>query len=286
MELSIRGKKFAPGQVLIMGILNATPDSFYDGGRFFDPQAAIMHGLDLAAQGADIIDIGGESTRPGSARVSAQEELRRVVPVIKEIRSRNNEIPLSIDTYRSATAAAALEAGADMVNDVSGGMFDPEILAVAATASCPYVIMHMQKTPETMQQAPVYSPEGVVCDVKKFFTDRITAALKAGIKKENIILDPGLGFGKTLGQNIELINAIGEFAAFGFPLMAGISRKSMIGAITGREAGGRLAGSLAAAVNAVQKGATLLRVHDVAETRDAVAVTLALLKQTAKEAVK
>lgn len=251
---------------LVVGIVNVTPDSFSDGGSFFDPEKAIQHGLKLAAEGAEILDIGGESTRPGASPVSESEELERVVPVFEALAD-ELDLPLSIDTMKPAVARACLGAGAAIVNDVSG-FRDPAMIAAAAEGRAGVIVMHMQGTPATMQKNPRY--DDVAREVGEFFADRITALTSAGVPREAICLDPGIGFGKTLEHNLELLSKLGSFARFGRPVCLGVSRKGFIGTICGRPVEERLAGSLAVACFAADRGeAQLLRVHDVAATRDA-----------------
>lgn len=258
----------------IMGILNVTPDSFSDGGLFVDPQQAVERVLQMVEEGADIIDIGGESTRPGAEPVSIEEEIKRVVPVVQEIR-RQSKIPISIDTTKAGVAVRALEAGATMINDVSAGRFDPEMLPLAAKANVPICLMHMKGEPRTMQQNPLY--EDVVAEVKTFLRERIDVCLRAGIKKEKIIIDPGIGFGKRVEDNVRLLKELDQFQALGCPILIGTSRKSFIGHLTGAEIQDRLPGTLASLAIAIQKGANILRVHDVAETRQFLNVFNAIL---------
>jgi dihydropteroate synthase len=251
---------------LVVGIVNVTPDSFSDGGRFFDPNRAVEHALQLAAEGADILDIGGESTRPGSLPVSEAEEVERVAPVVAAL-ARRLDLPLSVDTMKAAVARACLEAGAAIINDVSG-FRDPAMIEVAATGQAGVIVMHMLGTPATMQENPHY--DDVTRDVGSFFAERITTLTAAGLARECICLDPGIGFGKSLDHNLELIGHLGAFARFHRPVCLGVSRKGFIGTICNRPIGERLAGSLAVACFAADRGeAQLLRVHDVAATRDA-----------------
>ncbi len=254
---------------LVMGIVNATPDSFSDGGRYVAADAAIAHGLALVAEGAHILDIGGESTRPGAHTVADDEEIARVVPVLEGLRDAG--VPLSVDTRKPAVMRAALAAGADMLNDV-GGFRDPQAAAAAAGhPSCALVVMHMRGEPRTMQlEPPTYGD--VVAEVRDWLAERCTQLQAAGIASDRLVLDPGLGFGKTVDQNFALLARLDALRALGYPVLAGLSRKSMIGAVTGRPVEARLAGSLAGALAAVSRGATLLRVHDVAATVDALAV--------------
>jgi len=257
----------------IMGVLNVTPDSFYDGGRREDAHQAIADGVVMAAMGADLIDIGGESTRPGAAAVSEAEELARVLPVIRGLR-KEVALPISIDTYKSAVARAALDAGADIVNDISALRFDPAMVALVAQEKVPVILMHMQGTPRTMQASPQYA--AVVREVRDFLAAQLYDAMDAGIAPEAIVLDPGIGFGKTLDHNLQLLRGLPVLAALGQPLLVGVSRKTFIGKILNLEPDQRLEGSLAAAVAAALAGANLLRVHDVGETRRALRVADAL----------
>jgi len=250
-----------------MGIVNVTPDSFSDGGRYFSVERAVEHGLRLVEEGADILDVGGESTRPGAEEVAVGEELERVLPVLDGLR--RGGVPLSVDTMKPAVMAEALAAGAAMVNDVRA-LREPGALQAVAASGAAVCLMHMQGAPRTMQQAPRY--DDVVAEVKGFLLGRVRAALEAGIVRERLVIDPGFGFGKTLGHNLELLRRLGEFADLKLPLLAGLSRKSMIGALTGAAVEERVYGSVAAAMLAVQKGARIVRVHDVKATRDALAV--------------
>jgi len=251
-----------------MGVVNVTPDSFSDGGRLATREDALAHALALDAAGADILDIGGESTRPGAEPVSADEEMARTLPLLRELRPRTRR-RLSIDTCKPEVARAAVEAGADIWNDVTA-LSAPGAAELAADLGCEVVLMHMQGEPRTMQKAPHYSD--VLAEVCTFLSERAAGALAAGVAHERIWLDPGIGFGKTLEHNLALLRDLGRIAASGIPVLAGLSRKSMIGALTGREVGERVFGSVAAALIAAQNGAAILRVHDVAATRDALAV--------------
>jgi dihydropteroate synthase len=255
----------------IMGIVNVTPDSFSDGGAYLDPDAAIAHGFELVGEGADILDVGGESTRPGAAEVSAAEEIERVVPVIEGLADAG--VPISIDTSKAAVAERALGAGASIVNDVTA-LGDPAMAPLCAEANCGLVLMHMKGTPRTMQQEPRY--EDLLGEISAFLRERIDRAVEAGLAEEAIWLDPGIGFGKTVDHNLELIDRLGELRELGRPLVLGASRKSFIGKLSGREVGERLGGSLAAAVVGSLRGADVLRVHDVGATREAVMVTEAI----------
>ena len=253
----------------IMGILNATPDSFWEESRAPSIDSGVARALELASSGADIIDIGGESTRPGSRYVSAEEEISRVVPLIRAIRA-VSAIPISVDTRKASVMEAAIAAGADICNDISALTDDPELAPLVARADIPVILMHKRGTPESMQNDPRYG--NVVAEVSSYLCARAEAAEAAGIARERIILDPGIGFGKTLEHNCALIAALAEIAARGYPVLMALSRKSCIGAMTGRETGDRLAGTLAANLIAVQNGASFVRVHDVAETRDTLSV--------------
>lgn len=256
-----------------MGVVNVTPDSFWDGGRFARAEAAIAHGLALAAQGADWLDVGGESTRPGSAPVSEDEERARVLPVLEGLAKRT-ELPLSIDTRRARVAEAALGAGARIVNAVSG-LRDPELASVCAAHGATLVLNHMRGEPATMQRAPEYGD--VVREVRDELLAEAAQAERAGVARERIWLDPGLGFGKhMLRHNLPLLAGLGELVATGYPVLVGASRKSFLGAISGASVAERLPGSLAVATAAVLSGARGVRVHDVAETRQAVDTALAI----------
>ncbi len=271
--LDCNGRMLAFDRPLICGIVNVTPDSFSDGGRFLDPQQAIEHGLSLVEEGADLLDIGGESTRPGADEVSAADEIARVVPVIRAL-AQQVKVPISIDTSKPVVMRAAVEAGAGLINDVYA-LRREGALDAAASLGVPVCVMHMQGEPRTMQDDPQY--DDVVGEVHRFLAERLFACQMAGIDKKNILVDPGFGFGKTLQHNLALLRALGRFTELA-PVMAGLSRKAMIGALTGRESGAaRAAGSAAAALIAVQRGAAIVRVHDVAVTRDALAVGWAVM---------
>jgi len=257
----------------VMAVLNVTPDSFFDGGRHFDSGQAIADGLAMAQAGADVIDIGGESSRPGAEPVSEADELARVIPVIQGLR-RQCGLPISIDTYKAPVARAALDAGADIVNDISALGFDPAMVQLVASEKVPVILMHMQGTPRTMQADPKYTD--VVREVRDFLAERLYDAMDAGVGAESIILDPGIGFGKRVEHNIQLLRGLSMLAALGQPLLVGVSRKAFIGKILGVDPDQRLEGSLAAAVAAVLGGANIVRVHDVAETCRAVRVADAL----------
>ncbi|MBI4412116.1 MAG: dihydropteroate synthase [Deltaproteobacteria bacterium] len=255
----------------IMGILNCTPDSFLDGGKYSGVSALADRAFQMENEGADIIDIGGESTRPGAAPVEIDEELRRTIPVIEAIRKRSGAagIPISIDTTKARVAMEAVTAGATMINDVSGFRADPEMAVVAAEMKVPVVLMHSRGTPQTMQTMTDY--RNVVDDVMAELKQSVDRAHKAGLKKDQILIDPGFGFAKTFEQNIEMLRNLKRFREMGYPIMIGLSRKNFVGIMTGEEkASGRLAGSLALAFYAAMQGIDILRVHDVAETRDVV----------------
>jgi dihydropteroate synthase len=254
-----------------MGVLNVTPDSFSDGGRYSDRERAVARAQAMAEEGADIVDIGAESTRPGAAAVAEDEELRRVLPVIEALHGA--AFPLSVDTRRPGVMQAALAAGASMINDIQA-LQAPGAIETVAKSGCAVCLMHMQGQPGTMQQAPHYAD--VVGEVKAFLAGRIAACEQSGIARNRLVIDPGFGFGKTLAHNLELLRRLDELAALGVPLLAGLSRKSMLGTILGRPDADRTAASLAAALLATGHGAKILRVHDIRETRDALAVWQAL----------
>ncbi|HEY2872514.1 MAG TPA: dihydropteroate synthase [Reyranella sp.] len=252
---------------LLMGVVNVTPDSFSDGGKFLDPKAALAHALRLAEEGADILDIGGESSRPGALPVSVSQEMDRILPVLEGLKG--IEKALSVDTRRPEVMQAALRAGASMINDIEA-LQAPGAIEAVAKSQCAVCLMHMKGEPATMQKDPHY--DDVVAEVASFLRNRIEKAVQAGIARERIVIDPGFGFGKTAAHNFELLRRLEEFAGLGVPILAGWSRKSTLGKLTGRPADERLAASLAAALLALQGGATILRVHDVRETRDMIAV--------------
>src|SRR5215207_415257 len=260
----------------IVGILNVTPDSFSDGGDFLDPEAAAEHAATMLDEGADVLDVGGESTRPGSDPVSQEEEIRRVVPVLERILSVRPQAVISVDTYRAGTATAALEAGACLVNDVTALRGDPRMASSVKEAACPVILMHMQGEPKTMQNEPHY--EDVVREVRDFLARRAEYAVAAGVRPENIIVDPGIGFGKNLEHNLALLQNLDTVVSLGFPVLVGASRKRFIGEITGvQEAKDRLFGTVATTVLAYTRGATFFRVHDVRANLEALAVAEAVL---------
>jgi dihydropteroate synthase len=260
-----------------MGIVNVTPDSFSDGGRFKGAEEAIRHALELVEEGADIIDVGGESTRPGSDAVSEEEELGRVLPVIEGVRAKC-DVPISIDTTKSGVARRALSAGADIINDVSALRCDPEMAAVAAGAGCPVVLMHMLGTPKTMQSDPRY--DDVVAEVRDFLAGAADRAVAAGIERSQLAVDPGIGFGKTVEHNLRLIGGLESLKELGLPVLLGASRKSFIGKILGTEADDRLEGTLAVSALAVAGGADIVRVHDVKANRRAIEIAHAVISLT------
>ncbi len=259
----------------IMGVVNVTPDSFSDGGTFDDDAAAIRHARRLVEEGAAIVDIGGESTRPGAAPVPAEEELRRVVPVVEGLTALGTPARISVDTMKLRVAVAAVEAGATYVNDVTAFRHDPELASFVADRGLDCCLMHMLGEPRTMQQDPRY--DDVVSDVKAFLEERLAAAVAAGIPEERVQLDPGIGFGKTLEHNLELLRRLGEIAAIGRPVVLGTSRKSFIGRLTGRDVAGRVHGTVATCVIGYERGARVFRVHDVAAVHDGLSVAAATL---------
>ena len=273
LQLDCNGRALRLDVPRVMGIVNVTPDSFSDGGAHATPEAAIAHGLRLVADGADLLDIGGESTRPGAADVSVEKELRRVIPVIEAL-ARDTRVPISVDTSKPEVMRAAVEAGAGMINDVYG-LRRAGALETAAALGVPVVLMHMQGEPRGMQDAPEY--DDVVGEVHRFLAERIFSAEMAGIDRKRIVVDPGFGFGKTTDHNLALLAQLARFVELGVPVLAGLSRKRSIGALTGRETpAARMAGSVAAHLIAAQRGARILRVHDVAETVDALKIWTAV----------
>jgi dihydropteroate synthase len=272
MQLRCGSRLLSVTDPCVMGVVNVTPDSFSDGGRFADAAGAVAHALQMLEQGAAIIDIGGESTRPGAAPVPVDEELRRVIPVIERLRPRV-AVPISVDTSKPEVMRAALAAGADMLNDVRA-LADPEALRAAADSRAAVCLMHMRGEPRSMQQAPYY--RDVVTEVRDFLAARVAACKAAGIAEDRIAVDPGIGFGKTREHNLILIRRLKELVELGRPLLLGVSRKSTIGAITGRPVDQRFAGSLALATLAAWQGAAIIRAHDVAGTVDALRIVAAL----------
>lgn len=256
---------------LVMGIVNVTPDSFYDGGLHARRNAALTHALQLIDEGADILDIGGESTRPGARSVSIQEEMDRVLPVIEGLRGA--PVPISIDTCKPEVMRAAIDAGVHMVNDIDA-LQDPSAMNAVASSDVAVCLMHKQGKPQTMQEHPDY--QDVVAEVHEFLTSRVAAAEAAGVRRDRIVIDPGFGFGKTLAHNLALLRELGKLTDLGVPVLAGLSRKSMLGALTGRDVGQRLTASVAAALIAVQRGAGIVRVHDVGATVDVLKILAAV----------
>jgi len=259
-----------------MGVLNVTPDSFSDGGIYLDKKSAVQKGLQLIKDGADILDIGGESTRPGSHPVTAEEEKRRILPVISEIRKKTDAL-ISVDTTKSEVLKSALDAGADILNDISGMRFDPKILGLASKQDIPVIIMHMKGTPRNMQESPEY--DNVIQEIKTFLKQRITDALTAGIKKNKIIIDPGIGFGKRLKDNLKIISNLSAFSELGFPILIGVSRKSFIGDLLNLSPEKRIEGTIASSLISILQGAHILRVHDVSSLKKAVIVAEAIMKE-------
>lgn len=277
MTLNLRGRSFAWGdRTYLMGVLNVTPDSFSDGGKFNTTASALARVQYLVDAGADIIDIGGQSTRPGAGDISPEEELNRVLPVLQALGS-NFPVPISVDTTRAAVARAAVKAGADMVNDISGGTFDPQMLSVVAELKVPIVLMHSRGTPQTMQQLTEYGD--LIGEIYQFLESRIAAARSCGVERSNIIIDPGIGFAKTYNQNLEIFRRLSEFSTLGVPILVGPSRKSFIGHILNQpDPQGRVWGTAAACSAAIARGADILRVHDVREMRDVCRVADAIFR--------
>jgi dihydropteroate synthase len=267
-----RRLEFAAGP-LIMGIVNVTPDSFSDGGAFFDPARAVDHALRMIDEGAAIVDVGGESTRPGAAVVEADEERRRVVPVIEQLRAQSDAL-LSVDTSKASVARAALDAGAHIINDVSALTRDPEMATVACKQRAGVVLMHMRGTPQTMQHNPYY--DDVVAEVHAYLAERVKAALEAGVVAEALAVDPGIGFGKTVAHNLQLLANVDAWRVAGIPALVGLSRKRFVGEVTGAPVADRLAGSLAALARCVMAGVEIMRVHDVAASVQAVRMVRAI----------
>lgn len=273
MQLQLRSRSLDLAAPVVMGVLNVTPDSFSDGGDFAAPQAALDRARAMAGEGAGLLDIGGESTRPGAPPVSLADELARVIPVIRAVTA-GGAPPVSVDTTKPEVMIAAAEAGAELINDVRA-LRAPGALEAAAATGCAVCLMHMQGEPRTMQQSPAYGD--VVEEVYAFLAGRIEACVRAGIPAERILVDPGFGFGKSLAHNLELMRRLRRFTQLGVPLLVGVSRKSMIGMVTGRPVEERLAGGLALAALAVAAGARIIRSHDVAATLDAVTMTAAVM---------
>ncbi len=272
--IGVGNSVLGPDPVLV-GVLNVTPDSFSDGGEFFGVKPAVVQAEKMLDEGAHMIDLGGESTRPGSDPVSPEEELRRVLPVVRGILESRPGTKISIDTYRASTAEAALDAGAAIVNDVTALRGDPKMAKLVADAGCPVVLMHMLGTPKTMQREPRY--DDVVAEVREFLARRAEYAISAGVKPENVVLDPGIGFGKTPQHNLKLLNDLNILVELGFPVLVGASRKRFLGGITGAEdPKDRVFGTVATSVMAYERGTTLFRVHDVRANREALEVAAAV----------
>jgi dihydropteroate synthase len=273
--LKLHDRALELGQrTLIMGILNVTPDSFSDGGRFLDPPKAIKQAVRMAEEGADIIDIGGESTRPGAESVTLEEELRRIVPLVKQL-AKEIPVPVSVDSYKSEVAKQALDAGAHIINDISGLRFDNAMAGLAARYKAPVVIMHIKGTPKDMQQDPVY--EDLVGEIKAYLEEGVKLAEIAGINRDQVIVDVGIGFGKTVSHNLELINRLDEFHSIGCPMLIGPSRKSFIGNILNLPVSERLEGTTAAVTMAISRGAHIVRVHDCGPIKRAVQIADAII---------
>jgi dihydropteroate synthase len=276
-SLLVNGKDHLLGQrTWIMGILNVTPDSFSDGGLYFEKEKAISRGLELAAEGADIIDVGGESTRPGSEPIPVQEELRRVIPVISSLRKKTDTL-ISVDTIKSEVAEAAIEAGADIINDISSFCFDSGMASLAAQKEAPVILMHMKGTPKTMQINPSY--KDLLSEIKSFLKEKLEIARVSGIKKEKIIIDPGIGFGKNPNDNLTLLNNLPFLEELERPILVGVSRKSYIGNILNSPPQERIEGTIASAIISIIRGAHILRVHDVSTVKRAVLVAEAILNE-------
>jgi len=277
----VKSKSFVLGpRTWLMGVINVTPDSFYDGGIYLDAARAVERGLEIAAENADIIDIGGESTRPGANPVPAKEEIRRILPVIAGIREKTKAL-ISVDTTKAEVAEAALASGADIINDISAGRFDSKMLPLAARTGAGIILMHMKGTPVTMQLSPHY--KDVLGEITSFLEERVEAAESMGIRRERIIVDPGIGFGKNLEDNLTLINNLAALAELGRPVLVGISRKSFIGNILNLGPEERLEGTIAAAVVSLLRGASLLRVHDLRAVKRAITVAETILSRGAKK---
>ncbi|MGB9662194.1 MAG: dihydropteroate synthase [Moorellaceae bacterium] len=274
---SYNGYDFVFGQrTYIMGILNVTPDSFSDGGLYFEVERAVRRAREMVAAGADIIDIGGESTRPGADPLPLEEELRRVIPVVDRL-VREVRVPLSVDTYKAEVARQALEHGATMINDISGLRADPEMVRVVARFGCPVVVMHIKGTPKNMQDNPTY--EDVIAEVKEYLRQGVDLAAAAGLEREKVIVDPGIGFGKTLEHNLKILQCLDEFKTLGQPLLVGTSRKSFIGKLLGLPVNERLWGTAATVALSIVKGADIVRVHDVREMKQVAEVTDAVVRR-------
>lgn len=273
MELHIKGQRLGLDRPVLMGVVNVTPDSFFDGGRFDDPQRAVAHAVRLVEEGAALLDIGAESTRPGALPVDEQEERRRLIPVVAAL-AKAVSVPISVDTSKAEVARAAIDAGAVMINDVTALRGDRAMVDVAAQTGAGLVLMHVQGTPETMQQAPHY--DDVVGEIAQFLAERARFAVDHGVSQDRIVLDPGIGFGKTLDHNLDLLANLHVFAQLGFPLLVGPSRKGFIGQLTHQSVEARAWGTAGVVALAVQQGANILRVHDVGPMKDVVSVAFAI----------
>lgn len=276
MDLQLKDRRLGLDHPLVMGIVNVTPDSFFDGGRFYDPQEAVAHAVRLVEEGADLLDIGAESTRPGAFPVDEEEELLRLIPVVSAV-AKAVSVPVSVDTSKAAVARAAIDAGAVMVNDVTALQGDRRMAEVVANTGAGLVLMHMQGTPETMQREPHY--DDVVEDVARFLGERARFAMDRGVRRERIVLDPGIGFGKTLAHNVDLLANLHAFLQLGFPVLVGPSRKGFIGQLTHRSVEDRAWGTAAVVALAVEQGVRILRVHDVAEMKDVITVAGAIARR-------
>lgn len=276
MEFQLKGQRLGLERPLLMGIVNVTPDSFFDGGRFCDPQRAVAHALRLVEEGADLLDIGAESTRPGALPVDEQEERRRLVPVVAAV-AKAVSVPISVDTSKAEVAKAAIDAGAIMVNDVTALRGDSAMVGVVAQAGVALVLMHMQGTPDIMQHAPRY--DDVVGEVAQFLAERVRYAIDQGVARDRIVVDPGIGFGKTLGHNLDLLANLRVFAELGYPLLVGPSRKGFIGQLTDQSVEARGWGTAGVVALAVEQGANILRVHDVGPMKDVAKVAVAIARR-------
>jgi dihydropteroate synthase len=276
MEFQLKGQRLTLDRPLLMGIVNVTPDSFFDGGRFYDLQRAVAHALRLVEEGADLLDIGAESTRPGASPVDEQEERRRLVPIVAAV-AKAVSVPISVDTSKAEVARAAIDAGAIMVNDVTALRGDSAMVDVVAQAGAGLVLMHMQGTPDTMQHAPRY--DDVVGEVAQFLAERVRFAIDHGVAKDRIVVDPGIGFGKTLGHNLDLLANLRVFTELGYPLLVGPSRKGFIGQLTDQSVDERGWGTAGAVALAVEQGANILRVHDVGSMKDVAKVAVAIARR-------
>jgi len=276
MEFQLKGQRLGLQRPLLMGIVNVTPDSFFDGGQFCDPQRAVAHALRLVEEGADLLDIGAESTRPGALPVDEQEERRRLVPVVAAV-AKAVSVPISVDTSKAEVAKAAIDAGAIMVNDVTALRGDSAMVGVVAQAGVALVLMHMQGTPDIMQHAPRY--DDVVGEVAQFLAERVRYAIDQGVARDRIVVDPGIGFGKTLGHNLDLLANLRVFAELGYPLLVGPSRKGFIGQLTDQSVEARGWGTAGVVALAVEQGANILRVHDVGPMKDVAKVAVAIARR-------